>query len=658
MSTKYKLCACPLDCFDVCSMRAEIIDGKVTKLEGNKEHPITQGFICEKGRKHIDRMYSSLRIKQPMKKVDGEFVEISWDEALDTIAGKLKHYIDDYGTLSIAQYNEGGAGGMLKKVENLFFDYLGNVTLFKGSLCWGAGIAAQESDFGGVKGHSPEDMTNSNTIIIWGRNPAETNLHLVPFIKKARERGAKVVLIDPIKTATAAFSDWQLQLKPGGDAAFALAAAKYMIENKLYDKYFVYNNTKGFEEIKDYIESLNYMDLLDICGSDIESVKSFVEFLANKPTTLYIGYGVQRYNSGGVTVRAIDMLGALAGIIGISGGGINYANKIYGNYINWNTVAPNIKPQHRYISKAKFSMELTELDNPKVKVIFISRGNPAVQLPNTIETISALNKIEFKVVLDYFMTDTAKLADIVLPAAYFMEETDIVFSSMWNGYLFYNEKLVDRYYQTMSEYQIYGLLAERMGISEFPQMNEMQWISKLLSSPDEKRINLDQLKKDSYVFVEETKSIPWADHKFKTASGKFEFVEPFSLQKYIDNVQKDEEGYFRLLTVHARESLHSQHLMTSRAIHPEVYICESDAKDFNICHKEIVRLNNQFGDIKAEVNISDKIQKGVLYMKEGWWFKNGGSVNRLTPHEISDIGNQATYNECRCKIVKLGVNNE
>jgi len=121
MSKKYRLCACPLDCFDLCSMRAEIIDGKVTKLEGNKDHPITQGFICEKGGKHIERMYSTLRIKQPMKKVNGEFVEISWDEALDTITSKLKHYIDKDGTLSIAQYNDGGAGGMLKEVENLFF---------------------------------------------------------------------------------------------------------------------------------------------------------------------------------------------------------------------------------------------------------------------------------------------------------------------------------------------------------------------------------------------------------------------------------------------------------------------------------------------------------------------------------------------------------
>lgn len=240
----------------------------------------------------------------------------------------------------------------------------------------------------------------------------------------------------------------------------------------------------------------------------------------------------------------------------------------------------------------------------------------------------------------------------------FMEETDILYSSMWNGYLFYNEKLVDNYYQTKPEYQIYSLLAERMGISEFPQMNEMQWINKLLGASDGDGINLEQLKTDTFIFTKETKSIPWADYKFKTTSGKFEFVEPFSLQKYIENNQKDKEGYFQLLTVHARESLHSQHLMISNVNQPEVYICIADADYLNICDNELVKLKNQFGSIKAKINISDKVQRGVLYMKEGWWFKNGGSVNSLASHEVSDIGNQATYNECRCKILKLGVDNE
>ena len=661
MSTEYKYCACPLDCFDLCSMRAEIIDGKVNKLEGNKEHPITQGFICEKGRKHVARMYSPLRIQKPMKKVNGEFVEISWNEALVTIASKLKHYINQYGTLSIAQYNDGGAGGLLKNVENLFFDYMGNVTLFNGNLCWGAGIAAQKNDFGDVKGHYPEDIYHAKTIIIWGRNPAETNLHLVPFIKKARNQGAKVILIDPIKTATAAFSDWHIQLKPGGDAAFALAAAKYMIEHCLYDHAFIDNNTKGFDEVRYYVEGLQYEELLQICGADLNDVKSFVELMLNAPATIYIGYGVQRYNYGGLTVRAIDMLGALSGNIGVAGGGVNYANKVYGDHVNWDSVAPAIKPEHRYLSKPKLATDLLQLKNPEVKAIFISRSNPAVQVPNTVAAVETIKSIEFKVVLDHFMTDTAVLADIVLPVTYFMEETDIMYSSMWNGYIFYNEKLVNNGFEAKSELEIYSLLAEKMGLTDFPQMSVQQWISKLFENTTEIDLILDALKSNTYTYAKSVKSIPWEDYRFKTPSGKYEFVGAEALEQYME-AQNDKERYcFKLLTVHARESLHSQHFMDSDREYPEVYISKEDVDLIELMKLkdgELIKLENQYGSIKAELSFSDKVQKGVLYMKEGWWYKNGGSVNDLTPHEVSDIGNQATYNECRCNIVKLGVSDE
>lgn len=661
MSREYKYCACPLDCFDVCSMRAEIIDGKVTKLEGNKEHPITQGFICEKGRKHIDRMYSPLRITKPMKRVKNEFVAISWDEAINTIADKLSSYIDNYGTLSIAQYNDGGAGGLLKNVENLFFDYLGDVTLFKGSLCWGAGMAAQKSDFGDVKGHYPEDIYNSKTIIIWGRNPAETNIHLVPFIKKAKEQGVKVILIDPIKTASASFADWHIQLKPGGDCALAVAVAKYIIENKHYNNFFVEDNTKGFEEIYDYLSSLDYEELISKSRVDYETVKKLADSILDKPATIYIGYGLQRYNFGGTTVRAIDMLGALSGNIGIIGGGVNYANKVYGEYINWDAVAPVRTPNHRYIAKPKFATELIKQQNPELKALFISRSNPAVQLPNSNAAIDAINNIEFKVVLDYFMTDTAKLADIVLPVTYFMEETDIVYSSMWNGYINYNEKLVDIYHEAKSELEIYSLLAERLGIKDFPQMAPEQWICNLLENGREIGLDIDGLKKNKYAAAENIKSIPWSDYKFKTPSGKFEFVDVGSLKQYLKEPNKSQKYYFRLLTVHARESLHSQHFMDSEIEHPEVFISKEDNELIEVMgleNGELIKLENQYGSIYAVVSFTEKTKRGVFYMKEGWWQKNGGSVNNLTPHEASDIGNQATYNECFVKLVKLGVKDE
>lgn len=653
MSSEYKLCACPLDCFDVCSIRAEIIDGKVTKLTGNKEHPITQGFICEKGRKHAERMYSPLRLKKPMKKVNGGFVEITWDEALDTIAGKLKHYINEYGTLSIAQYNDGGAAGLLKNIENLFFDYLGAVTQFEGNLCWGAGMAAQKLDFGDVKGHAPEDIENAKTIIIWGRNIVETNMHMVPFVKKAKEKGTKVIVIDPITTATTAISDWHIKLKPKGDAAFACAVAKYMIENKLFDHSFVYNYTKGFHELSSYIRSLSYKELLKLCGTNMDTVIGFAGALIHKPAAIYIGYGLQRYKNGGSTVRSIDMLGALAGIIGISGGGVNYANKVYGSFIDWESAAPTKEPEHRYISKPRFAADLAGLDNPKVKMLFISRSNPVVQQPDAAEVAYVIKGIEFKVVLDHFMTDTAKLADIVLPVTYFMEETDIIYSSMWNSYMFYNEKLIPRNLDVKPEFEIYSILAQKLDMTDFPQMKEEQWIDKLLSKLYDKGLNASELKRNSFTKIN-VNPIAWENKEFSTQSGRFEFIDNASLKSCITDEQSKTTEDFRLLTVHAKESLHSQHFLTSEVEHPPVYISSKDALRLEINNNELVQLYNEYGCITAEAVISDKGQSGVLFMHEGWWKKNGGSVNSLTPHDNSDIGLQAVYNDCICKIRKQG----
>ncbi|HYE10306.1 MAG TPA: molybdopterin dinucleotide binding domain-containing protein, partial [Patescibacteria group bacterium] len=372
-------------------------------------------------------------------------------------------------------------------------------------------------------------------------------------------------------------------------------------------------------------------------------------------------YGVQRYNYGGLTVRAIDMLGALSGNIGVAGGGVNYANKVYGDHVNWDSVAPAIKPEHRYLSKPKLATDLLQLKNPEVKAIFISRSNPAVQVPNTVAAVETIKSIEFKVVLDHFMTDTAVLADIVLPVTYFMEETDIMYSSMWNGYIFYNEKLVNNGFEAKSELEIYSLLAEKMGLTDFPQMSVQQWISKLFENTTEIDLILDALKSNTYTYAKSVKSIPWEDYRFKTPSGKYEFVGAEALEQYME-AQNDKERYcFKLLTVHARESLHSQHFMDSDREYPEVYISKEDVDLIELMKLkdgELIKLENQYGSIKAELSFSDKVQKGVLYMKEGWWYKNGGSVNDLTPHEVSDIGNQATYNECRCNIVKLGVSDE
>ncbi|MGE5631009.1 MAG: molybdopterin-containing oxidoreductase family protein [Caulobacteraceae bacterium] len=658
MSLKNVITTCPLDCFDACSLVVTVEDdGRITKIEGNKEHPITKGFICEKGKKHLERVYHTERLKYPMLKKEGKWERITWDKAYDIISDRMKEYIENYGMQSIASYTYSGSAGILKNIEDMFFEFMGGTTRIYGSICWGAGMSAQKADFGRVLSHKPEDMMNSKTIVIWGRNPVDTNIHLVPYIKKAKDNGAKVILIDPLKTASADLCDKHIAVKPEGDAAFACATAKYMLEKNKYDKYFMQNCTLGFDEIKSFLKGKSMPEFSELCGVSEVEIVEFAEQLINfSPASVYIGYGLQRYPYGGTMVRCIDMLVAISGNIGVPGGGANYANDVSDGYMDFRPRKKMSDAPPRLVNRAMFGKMVKELNDPPVKMLFVSRANPVTQLPNTNEVIEAIESIEFKVVLEHFMTDTAEMADIVLPAAYFLEEEDINIPHMLSSYVGYVNKCKERYYEAKPEFEIYTELAEIMGYEDFPKLNERQWMKLLMKPLTGKGLDLNELKRLGYVKNPLSIDIPWADKKFNTASGKFELIEVEKMEECLRNNSNGQAEGYRLLTVHYKKSLHSQHIAEAKEDFPIVYINPSDAMHEGIANKEVIKLFNKYGDVYAEVSISESGTPGVIYMNEGWWLKNGGSVNRLTKDGISDIGNQGIFNHCFCKIEKVKVN--
>ncbi len=650
--SKY-ISTCPLDCFDICSLVVEVEEGRITNIEGNKEHPVTKGFICSKGKKHLERVYSPDRLKHPVLKTLNGWEQISWDRAFSIISDKLNKYKDQYGSLSIAQYNDGGAGGLLKEVENLFFDYLGDVTLFEGGLCWSAGIKAQQLDFGQVLGHTPEDLLNSKTIIIWGRNPADTNMHLMPYIKAARDNGAEVIVIDPIKTATVKYADKYIQVKPGGDCALACAAAKLIIEAGSVDNDFI-KSSNGFDELKGYLESVDIQQLLQLSGASDVEARHLKDSLINKPTAIIVGYGLQRYRYGGAAVRAIDMLGAISGNIGIPGGGVNYANRLSKNLQDWDAVAPQKTPSHRYIKKPQMGKQLSQISDPGIKMMFISRSNPVIQSPNSNEIIKALQNIEFKVVLDHFMTDTAQLADLVLPVTFFLEEEDVIMSGMWNDSINYINKCVKPSYEAKPELEIYSELALRLGLTDFPQMTPQQWIERLMKPAVVKGLSLTKLKEKGYTNNPNRKQVVWGDRVFDTPSKKFEMLPIKAIKEYMDYELKiDNSASYSLISVHGKDSLHSQHYKDTDECFPTLYISKEDALSNSFEGGSEAEIYNSYGTMRVKLCISESCSTGVLYIKEGYWRKSGGSVNMLSPDILSDVGDQAIYNECRCSIKKI-----
>ncbi|MBC5627208.1 molybdopterin-dependent oxidoreductase [Clostridium sp. NSJ-49] len=656
---------CTLDCADCCKFNV-YKDGNNIKIQGDKEHPYTKGFICKKGLAHLERLNHPKRIYSPLIKVNGKWKEINFEEALDILSEKLSFYKEKYSTRSIMYYEQYGNGSLLKSIGDIFFNFYGGVSKSKGGPCWSAGIAAQKLDFGNSKSHSLEDMINSNNIFIWGKNPANTTIHTMQMIKKAKANGSKIIVIDPIYTDTAKISDKYIRVNPGGDCALALAIGKYIVENNLCDLNYVESYVNGFDRYRSYLKSLKYLDLVKKSGVSLEEIEKLANIYTDKYSTILLGYGLQKYSNGGNTIRAIDILGAITGQIGVSGGGVNYANKTFAsvldtdpyksyNYAN-NTYfytshladfindTINHNDTYRENIYSKNSDDLSEEYRESLKMAVITKSNLLNQLPDLNNLKKAFSKIEFKVCFDIFMTDTAQVCDLFIPTTSSLESEDLLFSSMMNPYIIYNEKIIEPKNKFMDEYYFFRELAKKLNLIDYPNVSKKEYLNKVIAPLKEyyKDISLDKIK-NSYVTLQD--SIPWSDNKFLTSSGKFEIdIKPEAFT--VNN-----KNNFRLLTNHSKETLFSQHMMDKKSI-SKVYINKKMANNIFVYDKEVVKLKSENGSIKAEVSIDESIADNIAMMYVGWWEKHG-NPNFITVSEISDIGGQVTYNETFIQIEKI-----
>ena len=397
--------ACTLDCFDACKLNVYVENNEVVKIEGDAEHPYTKGFICSKGFKHIERLNHPKRQYTPLLKVNGEWKVISFDEALAIMADKLNQYKKEHGSKSIIYYEQYGSGSLLKSIGDLFFNFFGGCSKQKGGPCWSAGMKAQKQNFGDAKSHSLEDMLNSKTIIVWGKNPAYTSIHTMNMIKKAKKKGSYVIVIDPIYTATAKQADYYVQVKPGGDGALALAMGKIIIEKEKYDSEYISKYVNNFDKYKEYVKNLNLLQLCEEAGVTKEDVEFIVDKYTELYSTILLGYGLQKYCHGGNTIWNIDTLAAITGQIGVSGGGVNYANKVYPGVLNTDPYDSEEFADNRIFYVSYLSSFIKENN---IKMIVITKSNLLNQLPGLNDLKESLGKIEFKVCFDLFLTDTAE----------------------------------------------------------------------------------------------------------------------------------------------------------------------------------------------------------------------------------------------------------
>ena len=660
--------ACPLNCWDSCGFQVKIENGKVTKVDGDPSHPITKGKICGRGRMLETRTNSSQRLLYPLKKVNGEFKPISWDQAIDEIADKLIEIKNKYGSTAVLHSHDYANNGILKNVDQRFFNCYGGVTELTGSLCWGAGIEAQKWDFGDAYAHAPEDLENSKNIIIWGRNVARTNMHFYEKLLEAKKSGARIFVIDPIFTSTAKIADHYISVKPGMDGLLAAGISKEILRLGLEDHSFIDNYTYGFTNLVELLHGVSLEEISQMTEVPIEMMTFLAKVYAEKPTSTFMGLGMQRYSNGGNTIRFIDAVVAVSGNIGIPGGGANYANLQVGKSFVFEALTlPGRKVKSRQFPIMKQAEEILAAKDPKIEMIIVTCGNPLTQVPDSSVVKEAFSSVPTLVVIEQFMTDTAQIADYVLPTTTAFEEEDLYYSSMYHHYVNYGPKLIEAPGEARPDLWIWTELAGRLGFGKDFAFSREEWLQMCLEPLAEKRISLERLK-EQHTLELPVKKVPWADHHFDTPSGKYEFTSSLGqtksgngllqlslpLESKWESPELAKKYPYSLLTIHPLRSNHSQnyHLWRNEPV-VKVEVAKNIAESLDLHNGDHVRVWNDRGEIKGVVWIGIKIHHDTINIDEGIWSKYGGPVNVLTSSRASDNGLGSTLYDCLVNIEKL-----
>ena len=643
---KVQSLGCTLDCFDCCKFNVYVEEGKVVKIEGDKKHPYTKGMICKKGLKHMERTQHVDRLMMPLLKgEDGKFHEISFEEAIEKMAEKLKSSKQKGGSSSVIYYEQYGSGSLLKSIGDIFFNFFGGAAKQKGGPCWSAGIEAQRRNFGDVRSHGLEDLMHSELIILWGKNPAYTSIHTMQMVKKAQRSGSKVVVIDPIFTETAKHADQYIRVQPGGDGALAMAMAQVLIKEALIDKAYISEHVNGYEAFKKKVLMHDMAMLCKEAGVQKEEVERLARAYGSMRASILLGYGLQKYSNGGNTIMLIDALGALSGQIGKKGGGVNYANRVFPDHINADPYESEKYADNKWFYVSELEKYIIE---KQPEVIVVTKSNLLNQLPDLNRLSAAFKKIPFKVCFEQFMTDTAKACDLIIPCTTVLESEDLLYSSMTNPYLTYNERILQPDHPLMDEYAFFQALARKLEIAAYPYVEKAVYLEKVLEplKKYEPEISLDYLKSHYFTLHQ---SIAWKDQQFLTPSGKFELF----FEGRISAEQKPEAYPLRLLTNHTKDALFSQHFMDVEE-EATAYINLQTANLYGLLDGEYARLASLQGAIRVKLRISEAIGDGLVMMYVGWWKKHG-NPNDVTKAGLSDMGGKVTYNETFVSLSKIEV---
>ena len=715
---------CSHDCPDSCAVLVTVDEeGRAVKVEGDPSQPVTQGFLCGKVAKYLDRVYAPDRILYPLRRKAGvskgplirgreheSFERVSWDEALGAIAARLKQIGDRYGSESILPYSYAGTIGVLGygSMDRRFFHRLGASQLDR-TICSEAGGQAWNLVYGKKYGTPTEDVRLAKLILAWGANIHGNNIHLWPFVEEARRNGARLIVIDPYRTRTAAVADWHIAIRPGTDAALALGMMRVILNEGLEDRAYIEEMTHGFEQLAERVREYTPERVAAWTGMTSAEIEQLArEYATTRPAMLRLNYGVQRCENGGTAVRAIAMLPALTGAWKFRGGGGQLSTS---GAFQWNkqalerpdlALASPIGRLARVVNMSQLGQALTELgqggdqatvgtreqeDGPAVHALFVYNSNPGAVAPNHRAVCRGLMRDDlFTVVHEQFFTDTTDYADFILPATTFLEHTDVQ-GAYGHYFVQLSRQAIAPPGEARPNVWLFGQLAQRMGFTEacFRDTPE-EMIRQALSigadghskNANMEHITFEDLERDGHIPLafysdpEKRPFLPYTSGTVPTPSGKIEFFSetlaaagadglpgfhPSGESRWSDAAKKYPLELLGRKSDNYMNSTFANlpgHRKMETRTSQKIEMHPTDAQSRGVADGERVRVFNDRGSLELTAMLNASLPAGVVAARLDWakLHADGTNINALTSERLTDIGGGATFYSVLVEVAK------
>lgn len=677
MTPERRHSVCALDCPDACALVLQVQDGRATRLTGDPDHPITRGFLCPKVARYLEREYAPSRLLYPQVRVgakgEGRFARVTWDEALDRIAANLQRIAATHGPEAVLPYSYAGTMGLLNGsgMDRRFFHRFGASRLDR-TICSSAGTVGLSAVQGVRYGTEMERFADARLILAWGANVLTTNPHLWPFIVEARRRGARFYTIDPIRTRTGQLADRHYAVYPGSDLALALGLLHVIFAEQLEDRDYLDRHAAGVDSLRQRAADYPPERVASLTGIPAEDIVALArEYATTRPAVIRVNYGIQRSDRGAAATQAIAMLPVVVGAWRDVGGGLQLStsnafalNRPALERADLQQASP-LAREARLINMTELGAALTIVNDPPVQALVVYNSNPAAIAPDQNRVLAGFSREDlFTVVLDHFVTDTARYADVVLPATTFLEHTDL-YLSYGHYYLQLARPALPAPGEARSNVDVFRELARRLHFTE-PcfQDTDDDMIRTLLDTNHSflRGITLERLDEERSIrlniSVSSAPFLPFAEGNFGFPDGKaqlhadaLDYVPP--IESRLGDEQLRARFPLELLSPKTPDTMNSTFgnrpdadaAAASLALHP------ADASARNIHAGDAVRVFNERGTLTFTAEISGDVRPGVVRTAAVRWHRNGsGNINRLISARLTDRGGGPTFYSCLVEV--------